>query len=150
VVDNRSLERRPDVLTYTTTPLESGLEAIGPVRAEVFISSSCEHFDVFVRVCDVDRLGVSRNVCDALERIGPGAERDAAGVIRVRFALWPMAHRFRRGHRIRVQVSSGAHPRYARNTGTGEPLVSATRLVAADQEVFHDPEHPSAVTLTVL
>ena len=61
-----------------------------------------------------------------------------------------MAHRFRRGHRIRVQVSSGAHPRYARNTGTGEPLVSATTLVAADQEVFHDPERPSAVTLTVL
>ena len=78
------------------------------------------------------------------------AERDADGVVRVSFALWPMAHRFRRGHRIRVQVSSGAHPRYARNTGTGEPLVSATTLVAADQEVFHDPERPSAVTLTVL
>ena len=71
-------------------------------------------------------------------------------MVRVSFPLWPMAHRFRRGHRIRVQVSSGAHPRYARNTGTGEPLVSATTLVAAGQEVFHDPERPSAVTLTVL
>ena len=116
----------------------------------MFARSSSEHFDVFVRVCDVDRLGVSRNVCDALERIGPRAERDADGVVRVSFALWPMAHRFRRGHRIRVQVSSGAHPRYARNTGTGEPLVSATTLVAAEQEIFHDPERPSAVTLTVL
>ena len=150
VVDNRELERRPDVLVYTTAPLEAAVEAIGPVHAEVFVRSTLEHFDVFVRVCDVDRLGVSHNVCDALERIAPAAERDSDGVVRVAFRLWPMAHRFRRGHRIRVQVSSGAHPRYARNTGTGEPLVSATRLVAADQEVFHDPERPSAVTLTVL
>jgi predicted acyl esterase len=49
-----------------------------------------------------------------------------------------------------VQISSGAHPRYARNPGTGEDPVTATKLVAADQEVFHDPERPSAVTLTVL
>ena len=54
-----------------------------------------------------------------------------------------------RGHRLRVQVSSGAHPRYARNTGTDEPLGEATRLVAADVEIFHDPERPSAVALPV-
>ena len=149
VVDNRELERRADVLVYTSAPLERGLEAIGPAHAEVFVRSTLEHFDVFVRVCDVDRLGVSRNVSDALERVTPAAERDVDGVVRVSFPLWPMAHRFRRGHRIRVQVSSGAHPRYARNTGTGEPLVSATTLVAAGQEVFHDPARPSAVTLTV-
>jgi uncharacterized protein len=52
-------------------------------------------------------------------------------------------------HRIRVQVSSGAHPRYARNPGTGEDPFRATRLVAAEQEVFHDPQRPSSVTLTV-
>ena len=63
--------------------------------------------------------------------------------------LWPTAYRFARGHRIRVQVSSGAFPRYARNTGTGEPLATATTLRAADQAVYHDPQHPSAVTLPV-
>jgi putative CocE/NonD family hydrolase len=146
VADNRGLERRADVLVYTTEPLRHGVDAIGPVEAEVHVRSSREHFDVFVRVCDVDRLGVSRNVCDALHRV-TGAPGE---VHAVRFALWPTAHRFRRGHRIRVQVSSGAHPRYARNPGTGEPLADATRLVAAEQEVFHDPERPSAVTLSVL
>ena len=64
-------------------------------------------------------------------------------------ALWPTAHRFKRGHRIRVQVSSGAFPRYARNLGTGEPRAAATRLVAADQSVYHDPERPSAIFLPV-
>ena len=146
VVDNRRLERRNDVLVYSTEPLEHGVEAIGPVEAEIFFRSSTGHFDVFVRVCDVDRLGVSRNVCDALQRVSGDPDQ----VHQVRFALWPAAHHFRRGHRIRVQVSSGAHPRYARNPGTSEPLAEAAHLVAAGQEVFHDPEHPSAVTLSAL
>ena len=68
----------------------------------------------------------------------------------MRFELWPTAHRFAAGHRIRVQVSSGAHPRYARNPGTGEDPARATQLVASDQEVFHDRERPSSVTFTVV
>jgi predicted acyl esterase len=63
--------------------------------------------------------------------------------------LWPTAHRFKRGHRMRVQVSSGAFPRYARNHGTGEPRATATRLVAADQAVYHDAAHASAIILPV-
>ena len=58
-------------------------------------------------------------------------------------------HSFARGHRLRLQVSSGAHPRYARNPGTGEPLGTAVRLVTAQQQVFHDPGHPSALILPV-
>jgi predicted acyl esterase len=64
--------------------------------------------------------------------------------------LWPTAYRFRRGHRVRLQVSSGAHPRFACNPGSGEPLATTTTLCVADQEVYHDPAHPSAVVLPVL
>ena len=74
----------------------------------------------------------------------PVTSRKRAGLF-----CWPAAHRFRRGHRLRLQVSSGAHPRYARNTGSGEPLATATTLLRADQQVHHDPEHPSAVILPV-
>jgi putative CocE/NonD family hydrolase len=70
-------------------------------------------------------------------------------ITRAAVTLWPTAYRFKRGHRIRVQVSSGAFPRYARNPGTGEPRATATRLLAADQAVYRDPAHPSAVTLPV-
>ena len=59
------------------------------------------------------------------------------------------AHRFEPGHRLRLQVSGGAFPRYARNTGTGEPLATATTLAAAEQQVHHDPDHPSAIILPV-
>jgi putative CocE/NonD family hydrolase len=151
VRDNRGLEARPDVVTFTSAPLPADLEAIGPVRAEIALRSTLEHTDVFVRVCDVLPSGPSLNVCDALVRLIPGApEARPDGSRTAAFDLWPTAYRFRRGHRIRVQVSSGAHPRYARNPGTGEDPVSATTLRAADQEILHDAGHPSSVTLSVI
>lgn len=151
VRDNRPLEARQDVLTFTSAPLDADVDALGPVRADIRFHSSRDDTDVFVRVCDVRPDGASLNVCDALARLAADEpRRDAGGVATVRFELWPTAHRFAGRHRVRVQVSSGAHPRYARNPGTGEDPVRATRLVSADQEVFHDVERPSSVTLTVV
>jgi uncharacterized protein len=148
VVDNRTLEARADVLTYTTAPLPSVIEAIGPVRAELWLRTSEPYFDVFARVCDVDSEGASWNVCDALARVVPdGFEQSADGTWRVVLGLWPIGHRFDAGHRIRLQVSSGAHPRYARNAGTGEDPMTATTLRVVDIEVLHDDQHPSALIL---
>ncbi|MFJ9248528.1 CocE/NonD family hydrolase [Streptomyces sp. NPDC101776] len=143
-VDNSGLEARPDVLTYTTAVLDTDVEVIGEVSAEIWFRSELPHADVFVRLCDVDTKGRSTNVCDGLVGL-TGAERTSCATVR----LWPTAYRFRRGHRIRVQVSSGAFPRYNRNPGTGEPRATATTLRAGNQEVFHDPEHPSAILLPV-
>jgi putative CocE/NonD family hydrolase len=143
-VDNAKLEARGDVLKYTTAVLEEDVEIVGEISAEIWFRSSLPYADVFVRLCDVDERGRSVNVCDGLVSL---TAADALSCASVR--LWPTAHRFKRGHRIRVQVSSGAFPRYARNHGTGEPRATATRLVAADQAVYHDPVHASAVILPV-
>ena len=64
--------------------------------------------------------------------------------------MWPTANTFKAGHRIRLQVSSGAHPLFARNTGSGEALATGTKLCAADQEIWHDAEHPSTLVLPVV
>ena len=114
------------------------------MSAEIWFRSSLAYADVFVRLCDVDEEGRSHNVCDGLTSL-TGADELTRAAVR----LWPTAYLFKRGHRIRVQVSSGAFPRYARNPGTGEPLATATMLLAADQTVHHDPEHPSALILPV-
>jgi len=136
------------VLTYTTAPLARPAEAIGVARVELHVRTSVAHFDLFARVCDVDHDGVSRNVCDALARVSPGAFAQAAdGTWGVSFDLWPMGHRFASGHRIRLQVSSGAHPRYARNPGTGEDPMTATELRAVDVELLHGARHPSVLVL---
>ncbi|MEV7096729.1 CocE/NonD family hydrolase [Amycolatopsis sp. NPDC051045] len=143
-VDNAKLEARADVLTYTTAVLGDDVEVIGDVSAEIWFRSGLRFADVFVRLCDVGPDGRSVNVCDGLTSL-----RDADQLAAVPVRLWPTAHRFRRGHRIRVQVSSGAFPRYARNPGTGEPHATAVTLRAADQEVHHDPAHASAIVLPV-
>jgi uncharacterized protein len=148
--NNRRLEARPDVLVFTSAPLERDTDVIGPVAAELFITSSLEHTDFFVRLCDVHPDGKSLNVCDGLLRLFPGRPAaDADGCRRVCIDLWPTAYRFKRGHRIRLQVSSGAFPRFARNLGMGEPLATATTMQVAEQRVYHDPAHPSAIILPI-
>ena len=146
--DNRALERRSDVLVFTSEPMSKDLEVIGPVRAELYIRSSLKQTDFFVRLCDLYPSGKSINICDGIRRLRPGRpEPDPDGRLFVNIEMWSTAYSFRQGHRIRAHVSSGAHPRYARNTGSGEPIGEATRLCTAEQAVFHDPAHPSAVIL---
>ena len=155
-VDNAAIEIRPDVLTFTTDPLDADLDLVGPVTARIFVRTGRQYADVFVRVCDVDDRGVSRNVVDGIRRLSPqtvpGADVQAGddGVLAVDVELYPTGYRVLAGHRIRVQVSGGSFPRYARNFGTGEPFGSATRAVRCRFEIYHDSRHPSHVVLPVL
>ncbi|MEW1846134.1 CocE/NonD family hydrolase [Nonomuraea angiospora] len=144
--DQRRLEQRRDVLVYSSAPLESDVEMIGPVRGELFVRSSTPYVDVVVRVCDVHPDGRSYNVCEGVRRLSASDSLD--GVRRVSVDLWPIAHRFGRDHRIRVHVAAGAYPTIARNPGNGDPLGGGDgAMVPADVEVFHSPDLPSAVVL---
>ncbi len=148
--DNRKLEARQDVLVYTSPPLERDLEVIGPGAADLYVRSSLEDTDFFARLCVVESSGKSLNLCDGIVRLTPGDPApDADGIRHIQIAFWPTAYRFRRGQRIRVQVSSGAHPRFVRNLGSGEPTATGVKLIPADQAVYHDPDRPSAVLLPV-
>ncbi|HEY7348082.1 MAG TPA: CocE/NonD family hydrolase [Ktedonobacterales bacterium] len=149
--DNRALEARADVLVYTSAVLEQDLEVIGPVTADLYVQSSLEHTDFFARLCVVEASGKSLNLCDGIVRLTPDSSvPEADGSRHIQIDLWPTAYRFRSGQRIRVQVSSGAHPRFARNLGSGEPLATGAKLLTADQTIYHDPDHPSAIQLPVL
>jgi hypothetical protein len=149
--EQRRREHRHDVLSYTSPVITEDLTVVGPLTATLFVRSSLEHTDFFVRLCDVDQKGKSYNLSDGIIRLTPGSvEKDDDGVIRLDISMWPTANTFRAGHRIRLQVSSGAHPLYARNAGTGEPLATGANLRSADQEVFHDATRPSCITLPVV
>jgi hypothetical protein len=149
--EQRRREERRDVLTYTSPVLTEDLTVIGPLTATLSVRSSLEHTDFFVRLCDVNEKGKSYNLSDGIVRLAPGAvEPQADGVSKLDIAMWPTANTFRAGHRIRLQVSSGAHPVFNRNAGTGEPLTTGANLRSADQEVFHDGEHPSSIALHVV
>lgn len=147
-VDNRRLEARDDVLTFTTPPLESDCEVIGYPKLSVFVQTSAVSCDVFGRLCDVHPDGKSLNISDAIYRIKP--ERDnpnSNGGYHLNFDLSPTAHRFKAGHRIRLQISSGAFPRYQRNLGLNKNFMFAEKMVASDQTICHDAAHPSALHL---
>jgi putative CocE/NonD family hydrolase len=143
-VNNYRLESRRDVLVYTSPPLARDLEVIGPVRLELFAQSSRAHTDFSGRLCDVSPDGRSINICEGLCRINTGHEPGCIAV-----DMWSTAYRFRAGHRLRLIVGSGAHPHWNRNTGSGEPLASATALYPADQTIHHDTSRPSTLVLPV-
>ena len=155
-VDNVAVEARTDVLTYTSEPVGANQDVVGPVSARIFVRASLDHADVFVRLCDVDENGVSRNVVDGIRRLSPQTVPDADvavgpdGVVVVDVALYPTAYRILAGHRIRLQVSGGAFPRYARNHGSGEPFGSAIATRRCRFEIFADAEHQSCVVLPLL
>jgi uncharacterized protein len=129
---NNDLEARDDVLTFTGPPLDAPLDVIGPVSVRLRAKGSSPYFDLFARLCDVDASGTSWNVCDGILRTA-----DGAGWTDYTIPMSSAAHRFAPGHRIRLQVSGGAHPRFARSTGTADQLQTATRLVPVDIELSH-------------
>lgn len=151
--DLAELERRSDVLVFSSDPLAADSDVIGPVSADIFLRSNTQHTDLYLCLCDVTPGARSTNVCDGYIRLRPElpseSSADHNGVRKVHVEFWPTAYRFRQGHRVRVVVASGAHPRYARNLGSGEPLGDAQTMVVAHQEIFHGPEHPSAIMLAV-
>lgn len=121
--DNRELERRADVLTFTSAALSEPLTVIGEVTAALDVTRDNPHADLFVRLTDVAPDGRSVNLCDGIVRL---TQRDPlSGVVEV--PLIAAAHRFGAGHRLRVIVAGGAFPRYSINPGTGRLIDTPDR-----------------------
>ena len=147
---NDELESRADVVTFTGDPLAGPLEIAGPVSVRLRVRGSAPHFDIFARLCDVDPAGHSWNICDGLLRLGDETDGPAADWTEITVPMSSTAHRFGTGHRVRLQLSGGAHPRFMRNPGTGEPLATTNRLVPVDIEISHAGDHSPILTLPVL
>ncbi len=113
--DNQAVEARDDVLVFSSAPLAAAVKIIGAVTAEISVTRDNPYADLFLRLCDVNPGGRSRNVCDAIVRLTDADPLEGP----VRVPLPGLAHRFGPGHQIRLQVAGGAHPRFARNPGNG-------------------------------
>ena len=140
VRDNRAVEQRPDVLLFTSEPLAEPVEIVGDVAAELHVTRDNPNADLFVRLCDVDPRGRSRNVCDGIVRLT--SADPLTGTVRV--SLIGAAHRFGRGHRLRLQVAGGAHPRFARNPGNGQVDAPAKDFVVTHYRI----QSPSALVIS--
>lgn len=137
VRDNRRLEARPDVLTFTTAPLAADLDVAGSPVLELAVAVDNPYADVFVRLCDVDQRGRSANFSDAMLRLDPDAP--AGEVQRLRLSLDGCFHRLVAGHRLRLQISGGAHPRFSRNLGTDGTFIDGAKLAASVHTIHTGP-----------
>ena len=156
VFDQRPVETRPDVLVYTTPPLERDTEVTGPITATLYATSSAVDTDFTAKLVDVEPSGYARNLTDGIIRARfrqprqPASLIQAGQVYRYDIDLWATSNLFKRGHRIRLEISSSNFPRFDRNTNTGEPIGTDGGFVSAMQTVFHTQECPSHVTLPVV
>ncbi len=154
--DQRALEKRSDVLVYTSAPLPEPLEVTGPVSAELYISSSAPDTDFTLKLVDVAPDGTALGITDGIVRVRyrngvPEGELLKPGeVVRVTIECPPTSYLFRKGHRIRVDISSSNFPAFSRNLNTGLPIGEECTPVIAHQTVYHNEQYPSHVLLPVI
>ncbi len=151
--DQRPLDGRPDVLVFTTFPLEKDLEVTGFLRLELYASSSAVDTDFTAVLADVGPDGYARFLTDGIVRARYRNSTEKAELIRpgeiykFDMDLWATSNVFLAGHKIRLYVSSSNFPRFNRNLNTGEPNARATKVITARQTVYHDADHASALVI---
>jgi uncharacterized protein len=156
VHDQRSVERRRDVLVYTGEPLDDPLELVGPVIVKLYAASSASDTDFTAKLVDVRPDGYAQNLADGIIR-ARYRESDfrprlleAERVYKFTIDLWATGHVLKKGHRLRVDISSSNFPRFDRNLNTGEDQATGVRCEVARQRVFHDSRYPSHIVLPVI
>ncbi|HXV76922.1 MAG TPA: CocE/NonD family hydrolase [Candidatus Polarisedimenticolaceae bacterium] len=154
--DQRAIEARADVLVYTSRPLERDLDATGPVRVTLFVSSDAPDTDFTVKLVDVAPDGTAYNLDETIQRVRYRAGYDREVLMKpgevYELAVSPMStsNVFLAGHRIRIEVSSSNFPRFARNLNTGGPNHNESEPAVARNVVHHSKRYPSRIELTVL
>ena len=155
-MDQRPIEGRRDVLLYTSDYLTEEVEATGPVKVVLFASSDAVDTDFVAKLVDVYPDGSSYNMAEGIlrARYRDGVSKPAlltpGQVYRMEIDLVGTSVAFRKGHRIRVHVTSSHFPQFDRNPNTGETFGTSARIKVAQQTVYHDGERPSHILLPVI
>ena len=154
--DLRPIQRRDDVLVFTTEPLSSPLNVVGMLKAELYVSTSAKDTDFVARLSDVSPDGYAqrinsgicrlryRNGFDRTDLVTPGE------VIKIEVDMWATGHQFKPGHRVRLEVTSSGFPTWAPNYNTGGNIWEETEPVVAEQTIHHSPQYPSRLVLPEL
>jgi len=154
--DQRDVERRSDVLVYTTAPLLSPIEVTGPIEMRLWAASSATDTDFTAKLVDVLPDGTARMLADGILRARYRRGKTAPALLTPGRAeemvidVGATSNVFAAGHRIRVEVSSSNFPRFDRNPNTGTSFGETAELRTADQTIYHDAQHPSRIVLPVV
>lgn len=154
--DRSELQKRADVLTFTTEPLDEDTEVTGPIRATIWASSDAVDTDFTAVLTDLEPDGKAIALCEGIvrARFRNGTDNPEmmtpGDIYEFEIDMWNTSNMFKKGHCIRVEISSSNFPRYNRNLNSGNPIATDTEITIANQTIYHDAEHPSHVTLPVI
>jgi hypothetical protein len=153
--DQRKIETRPDILVYSSVPLDKDIEVTGPVKLRLWAASSAPDTDFTAKLVDVSPNGYARNVTDGILRASRRKPGEISLIIpgevyEYTIELGETSNLFKAGHRIRIEVSSSNFPRFDRNLNTGGDSAETTDLEVAMQTIFHDAGHPSHLLLPII
>lgn len=151
--DQREMEEREDILVYTSDPLEEGIELSGFIESVLYLSSDVKDTDLTIKIIDVLPDGTAYNLDETIQRVRyrEGYDKEVfMGKDQVyKVELTPMAtsNYFKKGHRIRVEVSSSNFPRFSRNLNTGGDNYDESESVVARNTIHHSKRYPSHIKL---
>jgi putative CocE/NonD family hydrolase len=155
--DQTLVEQRSDVLVYTGDILEQALEATGPLSVRLFAASSASDTDFTAKLVDVHPDGKAFNIADGIIRARYRHGRDVEAsliapnsVVEYNIDLLATSIVFKKGHRIRLEISSSNFPRWDRNPNTGELAHEAKKLATAAQMVYHDRRYQTHILLPLI
>ncbi len=154
--DQRPIERRNDILVYSTSALDDDLDITGPVSVKLFASTSARDTDFWVQLVDVFPNGYSMHLTEGIirARYRNSLEKqellEPEKIYEFDIDLWVTSNVFQRGHRVRVDISSSSFPKYDRNPNTGNQFGTDTTLKVADQRIYHNEKHPSHILLPII
>lgn len=154
--DQRDIEKREDVLVYSSDPLSAPLEVTGPISLVLWAASSAPDTDFTAKLVDVFPDGTARALSDGILRVryreGPTAPilLTPGQATRLVIDVGATANVFLTGHRIRLEVSSSNFPRFDRNPNTAAAFGEESHPQPAHQTIFHDGPRPSHLVLPVV
>jgi uncharacterized protein len=154
--DQRAAENRNDVLIYSTKPLAEDMEVTGPVTLELWAKSSAVDTDLTAKLVDVSPEGFAMNLADGILRMRYRDSQEKAQlmnpdqVYKISVDLWATSNVFKKGHVMRLEVSSSNFPRFDRNLNTGANQATSREFVSATNTILHDAEHPSALVAPLI
>lgn len=154
--DQRPIEKRKDVLVYTSEPLQRELEITGPVKLALYASSDAMDTDFVAKLIDVYPDGRAFNVCEGIlraryrEGVGQPKFLEPGKTYELRVDLIGTSNVFLKDHRLRVDITSSHFPQFDRNPNTGEPFGVSDKVKTARQTVHHTAAMPSHIVLPVI
>ena len=154
--DQSEMEKRKDILVYSTQPLEEGLEVSGFIEPILYVSSDVKDTDFTIKLIDVYPDGRAFNLDETIQRVryrnGYDKEEfmESGKVYEVKLSPMSTSNYFAKGHRIRVEVSSSNFPRFARNLNTGGNNFDETESVVAHNTIHHSDKYPSRIELPIV